>query len=84
MGRSLPQGRAVVNSAIVHYNRALSLERSGRYEEAVAAYRESIRLDPTDIDAHVNLGFVLRELGRDAEANAAFQAALALRTAGVR
>lgn len=73
-----------MESAIVHYNRALNFERAGRYEEAVASYRESIRLDPTDIDAHVNLGYVLRELGRDAEANEAFQAALTLRTAGIR
>jgi Flp pilus assembly protein TadD len=59
-----------------HYNQGLSLERSGKYEEAVAAYGEAIRNHPFDIDALVHLGLILRELGRDEEANHAFLAAL--------
>ncbi len=69
----------VSQAAVLHYNRALDLERTGRYEEAVAAYQEALRLDPVDIDAQVHLGLLLRELGRDDEANQAFQAALTLK-----
>jgi tetratricopeptide (TPR) repeat protein len=68
-------------SAVQHFNRAMDLERKGLYEEAVAAYRDAIRLDSSDVDAQVRLGLLLRELGRDEEANAAFEAALALRSA---
>ncbi|MBI3932671.1 MAG: tetratricopeptide repeat protein [Acidobacteria bacterium] len=68
-----------MQTAAWHYNRALELERKGLCEEAVSAYREALRLDPADADAQVRLGLLLRELGRDAEANQAFQSALALR-----
>lgn len=67
------------NLAPVHYNRAQELERNGRYEEAAKSYEEAVRLDPADIDAQVKLGLLLRELGRDDEANRAFQVVLALK-----
>lgn len=62
-----------------HYNLGLSLERSGKYEQAVQAYHEAIRVHPFDIDAQVHLGLLLRELGRDEEANRAFLTALDLK-----
>jgi len=68
----------MVRAAIVHYNRAVELERTGRYEQAVTEYQEAVRLDPSDADAHVHLGLLLRELRRDEDANRAFEAALAL------
>lgn len=58
--------------------RAQALERDGAYEEAAAAYREAIRLDPADASTHVRLGIVLRGAGEDEEANRAFRAALDL------
>ena len=66
--------------AALHHNRGLSLERAGRYREAAEAYAEAVRLDPDDADAQVKLGLVLRELGRDEEANRAFLSALKLRS----
>lgn len=60
--------------------KARALERDGCYAEAVAAYREAIRLDPGDAPTHVLLGVALRSAGQDEEANRAFQAALALQT----
>jgi Flp pilus assembly protein TadD len=64
--------------AILFYNRGKALERQGHNEEAAAAYAEATRLDPGDVDAQVRLGLVLRDLGRDEEANQAFQNALEL------
>ena len=64
--------------AVVQFNRAADFERRGLCEEAAAAYREAVRLDPQDVAAHVRLGLLLRESGRDEEANRAFQAALTL------
>lgn len=64
--------------AAVHYNKALELEKKGRYVDAVDEYREAVRLEPADADAFIRLGLLLRELGRDDEANKAFQSALAV------
>jgi Flp pilus assembly protein TadD len=58
--------------------RAEALERDGSYREAVAAYREAIRLDPANASTHVRLGVVLRSAGEDEEANRVFRAALEL------
>jgi Flp pilus assembly protein TadD len=68
---------------VFEYNRALAAERAGRYEEAVSAYGESIRINPHSIDVHIRVGLILRELGRDEEANRAFLAALDLQRAGI-
>jgi tetratricopeptide (TPR) repeat protein len=67
--------------AAVHRQRAAALEARGRSEEAVRAYRETLRCDPENADAQLRLGLLLRELGRDEEANQAFAAALRLRSA---
>ncbi len=60
----------------VHYNRALDFERAGQYHQAIDAYRQAIEADPSDLDALIRLGLVLREVGRDEEANRAFSSAL--------
>lgn len=44
----------------------------GKYDEAIKAYDEAIRLDPNDADAWNNKGLVLEYFGRTAEANTAF------------
>jgi Flp pilus assembly protein TadD len=61
-----------------HYDRGLSLERCGKYEQAAEAFSKAICNHPFDIDALVHLGLILRELGRDEEANRAFLSALDL------
>lgn len=58
--------------------RASALERDGRVSEALEAYLQAVRFDPHDPINHVRLGLVLRGVGRDEEANRAFQAALDL------
>jgi Flp pilus assembly protein TadD len=62
-------------------SRAIALERSGHREEAAEAYGEAVHLNPDDPIAQTRLGLVLRELGRDEEANHAFLSALRLREA---
>jgi Flp pilus assembly protein TadD len=71
-------GENVDSAFAVHYNRALALERAGQAREAAAEFSEAARLDPSDVDAQVHLGLLLRELGRDEDANRAFLAALEL------
>jgi Flp pilus assembly protein TadD len=69
--------------ALLHFNRALDFESQGRCSEAAASYREAIRNDPMHVRALLRLGLVLRDLGRDEEANAAFATALRLHSAGL-
>ncbi len=51
-----------VPGAIGHYNRGNTLVQLGRLDEASAAYREALRLDPALEDASHNLGLVRRAL----------------------
>jgi len=65
-----------------HRRRAFRLERDGRYEEAVLAYRSALGFNPRNLGAHVGLGLLLRTLGRDEEANQVFSAAIDLCLSG--
>lgn len=77
--KSLPSAQARRRTAASHLRRALALERTGHHLEAAEAYGEAVRLDPGDPEIQTRLGLVLRELGRDEEANRAFLSALQLR-----
>jgi len=52
---------------------------SGSPEEAIAAYRRALELDPAHADAHVNLGRLLHEAGDAASAATHYEAALSSR-----
>jgi len=54
-------------SADAWYDTALDLE-SVAVDEAATAYRRAITIDPTHVDAHINLGRLLHEDGETAEA----------------
>ena len=56
------------------YNTALDLEAVA-VDEAAAAYRQVIELEPDHADAHLNLGRLLHEEGRVAEAEAHYRTA---------
>lgn len=66
--RALPEyGKATLGKdlqlrAIAQYDRGNTLFRMGRYEDARDAYREVLRLDPSDRDAKFNLEIVQRIL----------------------
>jgi hypothetical protein len=51
----------------------------GRYEEAVASYRQALALKPDHVDAHNNLGLSLRDLNRHEEALPCFEIAQAIK-----
>lgn len=59
--------------------RAQSLQSSGRYREAIAAYRQALRSASgmATGDAYQGIGLSLQRLGNDAEARAAYQQAIA-------
>lgn len=61
------------------YDRAVSLSKEGRTNEAMAAYREAIAADPRSADAYNNLGALLFNAGQTPAAIAEYQRALALR-----
>jgi Ca-activated chloride channel family protein len=66
--RALPEyGRAIEGTdlelrAIAQYDRGNTLFRMGRHEDARDAYREVLRIDPTDRDAKFNLEIIERLL----------------------
>jgi tetratricopeptide (TPR) repeat protein len=60
------------------YGRGNELEEISP-EEAMAAYRRALEIDPVLADAHVNLGRLLHECGRAAEAEQCYRLALAAR-----
>lgn len=48
-----------------------------RWEEALAAYEDALRRDPTAVDAHYKQAVVLEHLGRHGEARVAYERYLA-------
>lgn len=71
---------AVPGSARAHYNLAKTLEPiPGRTPQAIAEYRESLRIDPDEADVHNNLANALLAIpGRLPEAIAEYKAAMRL------
>jgi tetratricopeptide (TPR) repeat protein/SAM-dependent methyltransferase len=76
IGRALAVNRRV---AECQYNMAFALQTLGRPDEAAGHYREAVRLKPDYVEAHTNLGNVLRELGKLADAAAVYERVLALK-----
>ena len=57
-------------------NNAVSYHRQGNIEEAICLYDEILHLHPKDPDVNHNLGLILLERGKYAEALASFWTAL--------
>ncbi len=69
------------DSSKPHYffNQALAFEKVQRWEEAITAYGEAIRINPHYVEAHNNLGNVYRQQRRWAQAMACYQHAQSLK-----
>jgi tetratricopeptide (TPR) repeat protein len=62
-------------SAAAWFDKAVDLE-SDDADDAIDAYRQAIALDPTLVDAHINLGLLLHKRGRLRDAERVYRAAL--------
>ncbi len=69
----------LVGGARLFNDRGLAQAKAGRADEAVASFKEALRMDPSSPEAHANLGnvFMMKRQYRDATAE--FEAALRLR-----
>ena len=66
-------------NVVARDNLGCELEKvPGRTRETIAEFEAALRLDPNDVTAHTNLGFVLSRDGRTAEAIAQSEEALRL------
>ena len=52
------------NSPPTHYNLGIALSMQRKVDEAIAEFREAVRLDDNYADAHNNLGAMLHVSGR--------------------
>lgn len=75
-GGALRQAR---EAHLEHYDRGVQLEREGRYEEAIAAYRKALTTAPEFVDALEHLAFLLEKLNREEEASPLWAKVLALK-----
>ena len=72
-----PRAAAPANAGYCS-NRGAVLQGLGRLTEAEAEFREALRLNPNQAEAHNNLGNVLRDLGRYEESGTCYRRALEL------
>jgi len=55
-------------NSFMHYNLGVALSAAGRTDEAIAAYREALRIFSAEPDAHYNLAVLLSKRGEQVEA----------------
>jgi capsular polysaccharide biosynthesis protein len=66
------------DAAIEHNKRAHDLWQEGRLKDALVAARAALRIWPSYVDANINHGYILRDLGNAGKAIRAFRKALEL------
>jgi tetratricopeptide (TPR) repeat protein len=54
------------------FRKGMAFSKRGLWNEALAAYQESLRVNPGSAQTYLNLGCVYYELGYDREAQEAF------------
>ncbi|MEN8263471.1 MAG: tetratricopeptide repeat protein [Nitrospirota bacterium] len=62
-----------------YYNLGVTLEKTGRYEEAAKAYRQAILMRPDYTEAYYNLGISLDDAGKYVEAIEAYKQVVKLK-----
>jgi tetratricopeptide (TPR) repeat protein len=68
----------ITSSTAMAARASVTPQVSGDYSEAEAAFREAVRLDPGNADAHTDLGDALHRQGKYSEAEAASREAIRL------
>ncbi|HWD92665.1 MAG TPA: tetratricopeptide repeat protein [Verrucomicrobiae bacterium] len=66
------------NNAVAHLNLGVALEQDSQQSEALAEYREAVRIDPHRFQAHNNLANLLAAMGSRDEALKEYREALRL------
>lgn len=61
------------SEAILQYNQGIDYYKIGQYDNAIASFKNAIKLDPNYIDAYYNLGTVLESLHQYDAALAVFK-----------
>ena len=69
---------------LISYFQGLSLDRAGKRSQALAAFSEAIRLNPTSAEAHLELGKTTLALGRVRDGIVELEEALHLRPGDVQ
>ncbi|MHB1213389.1 MAG: tetratricopeptide repeat protein [Thiobacillus sp.] len=69
-------GQVEVKNPLAWFVQGRALGEMGRYAEAIAAYRQNVRIAPGDVWARNNLGNAYRDSGRPREAMRAYRAAV--------
>jgi tetratricopeptide (TPR) repeat protein len=70
---------AVAPSSLAHYNLGVHFDALGRWDEAIAHYRQALAIKPDYADAHYNWGVDLARQGRWDDAIARYEHALRLK-----
>ncbi len=70
---------ATKDNYLAHLNLGSVFQNDGRLNEALAEYREAVRLSPVYFRGHSNLGILLDDMGRPEEALAEYRLALRLK-----
>ena len=77
--RRIPRGDpAQARPRLAHANLGIAIKHQGKPDEAVAAYREAIRLQPDLAEDHAYLGNALQAQGKPDEAVAEYREAIRL------
>ena len=69
---------------LISYFRGLALDRAGKPSEAISAYQEALRLNPSSAEAHLGLGKTDLALGRLGDAIVALEETLRLRPGNIQ
>jgi tetratricopeptide (TPR) repeat protein len=75
----VPEEVGTERQAIRLYNAGIDIYKKGNLDEAIAKWREAIRLKPDYVKALNNLGVALRKQGKPEEAIAAYREAIRLK-----
>ncbi|MDA8155712.1 MAG: tetratricopeptide repeat protein [Actinomycetota bacterium] len=66
------------DNGMAHFNYGDGLKKEGKFDEAIAQYRESIKLIPYYMDAYISLGDILTLKGDNQGAAKVYEAALSI------